>query len=123
MKKLFLSCMLLISCNAVVNNQTEKTIPQDKDLELIQEALEIVASMSDNIANLVIQHKNDTNAPEVTKKECVALVQKMTSLVLTILKKQKLKKSSRKINLYSSDSFEERIEHIAQDIFYKVTVG
>jgi hypothetical protein len=47
----------------------------------------------------------------------------MTSFVILILKKQKLKKNSRKIDLYSSDKFEEVINHIAQDIFYKVRIG
>lgn len=121
MKKI-LVCSIVLLASQLFFSEDQLQQP-DEDFALLQEAIEIVASMSDNIANLVIQHKNDTNAPEVTKKECVALVQKMTSLVLTILKKQKLKKSSRKINLYSSDSFEERIEHIAQDIFNKVTIG
>ncbi|MBI2344512.1 hypothetical protein HYV10_00370 [Candidatus Dependentiae bacterium] len=95
----------------------------EEDFALLQEAIEIVASMSDNIANLVIEHKNDTHAPELTKQECLALVQKMTSFVLIILKKQKLKKASRKIHIYTSENLKIELDHIAENIFYKITIG
>jgi len=120
MKNIILSISLLYSLCIFSEDPIQN---QDEDFALLQEAIEIVASMSDNIANLVIQHKTEANSPELTKQECVALVQKMTSFVIMILKKQKLKKLSRKINLYTSENVQAQLEDIAQDIFYKAQIG
>ncbi len=120
MKKIFLNCMLLISCNAIANNQIKQTISQDKDLEILQEALEIVASMSDNIANLAIQHKTKTGSPEVTKQEAIALIEKITDLVVVIIKKTRQKKNSRAIILHTQDELDLIINKIADEIFEKI---
>ncbi len=121
MKRNFITILLLcitsIFCSDFDNRQ------QEEDFALLQEAIEIVASMSDNIANLAIQYKTDTNSPELTKQECVALIEKITAFVVTILKKQKLKKSCRKITLYNSDNFHEQIDELAQQIVSEVQKG
>ena len=119
-KNLILSISLLYSICIFSEEQIQN---QDEDFALLQEAIEIVASMSDNIANLVIQHKIEANSAELTKQECIALIQKMTSFVVIILKKQKLKKISKKIILYSSENIQEQIDHIAENIFYKIQIG
>lgn len=119
MKKFFLSCILLISCNAIGNNQIKQTTSKDKDLELLQEALEIVASMSDNIANLAIQHKTKTGSPEMTKQEAIALVEKITDLVVVIIKKTRQKKNSRAIILHTQDELNQIIEYVADEILTK----
>ena len=120
MKKKFIIIFLFCTTFLFSNEQLTQT---DEDFALLQEAIEIVASMSDNIANLVLQHKTDTNSPELTKEECLALVQKMTSFVIIILKKQKLKRKSRKIYLYDDKSFQEQLNHIAEGILYKINMG
>ncbi len=120
MKKLFVAIILLCT-TSIFSDEQNKQI--DEDFALLQEAIEIVASMSDNIANLVIQHKTESTTPEITKQECIALVQKMTAFVLTILQKQKLKKMTRKVFIYSSENFNQELDHIAEDIFYKIKLG
>lgn len=121
MKKLFLAIIFL--CTAVIFSDEQNKQDVDEDFALLQEAIEIVASMSENIANLAIQHKTESATPEITKQECLALVQKMTAFVVTILKKQRLKKKSRKIFIHSSENFNQELDHIAQDIWNKITMG
>jgi hypothetical protein len=120
MKKVFIATILLCTTFIFSDEPSKQT---DEDFALLQEAIEIVASMSDNIANLVIQHQIESNTPEITKQECIALIQKMTAFVVTILKKQKLKKNSRKIFICSSENFNQELDHIAQDILYKIKMG
>jgi hypothetical protein len=121
MKKLFLSFTLLFCTHITPSNQAELTIAEDKDLELLQQALEIVASMSDNIANLAIQHKTKINSPEMTKQEAIALIEKITGLVIIVIKKARLKKNpTKKIFLYTQEELSEIIEQIADEILEKV---
>lgn len=120
MKKLFLSCILLFCNNLFPDNQTVQTVQEDKDLELLQEALEIVASMSENIANLAIQNKTKTGSAEMTKQEAIALVKKITDFVMVILKKSRQKKTKRTIRLHTQEELNEIIQHIADEILRKI---
>ena len=112
---LFLQIALFVSCNLF---STEYTLEMDnnKDLELLEEALEIVASMSENIANLAIQNKAKINSPEMTKKEAVELVEKITKIVIIALKKTKQKKNRRKIFLYSQEELNAIVDQIADKV-------
>ena len=114
-KLLFLQIALFVSCNLF---STEYTLEMDnnKDLELFEEALEIVASMSENIANLAIQNKAKINSPEMTKKEAVELVEKITKIVIIALKKTKQKKNRRKIFLYSQEELNAIVDQIADKV-------
>jgi hypothetical protein len=112
--------MLLISYDSQATAQPQQITESDKDMELLQEALEIVASMSDNIANLAIQYKTKTNSPEITKQEAVALVEKITDLVIVAIKKARNKKISRNIALHTQEELTAMINQIADKILEKI---
>jgi len=120
MKKLLLSFMLLISLNIFSDSEAAQIICEDKDLELLQEALDIVASMSDNIANLAIQHKIKTNSPEMTKQEAVILIKKITDLVIVVMKKTKNKKNKKNIAIHNQEYLNLIIDKLADELLKKI---
>lgn len=119
MKKIFLTTILCFSLNLFCADEPTIINHNDKDLELLQEALEIVGSMSDNIANLIIQNKTNTSSPEMTKKEALALIEKITDFVIVVLKKSRHKKSSKQIPLHSQEDLQIMIDHLADEIIRK----
>lgn len=119
MKKLIMSIILLYSCFVIPS----EALSPEEDFALLQEAIEIIGSMSDNIANIATQYKNDTNSTEITKDECVNIVKKLTAFVVIMLKRKKLKKASRAINLYSPEDIDAAFDHLGQELLNKINLG
>ena len=80
----------------------------------------IIESMYDNIANLTKKKKTKTGSTEMTKQEAVALVQKITDLVIIVIKKTKNKKNNRTLMLYSPEDLAAMIDEIVNQILEKI---
>jgi hypothetical protein len=120
MKKLIIIYTLLTSYHLFSDNVVAKIEVQDQDLQFLKEALDIVGSMTDNIANIVIQNKTNTNSPEATKQEVVALIRKITDFVVVFMKKTKNKKPTKSIPLYSQEEFTAMVNKIVDDVLEKI---
>lgn len=76
-----------------------------QDDQAKQAALEIIASISDDIATLVINHKYEKNT-EVAKITSIKLVTTLADAIVKIIEKIKERKQVRSFEIYSDKEYQ-----------------
>ena len=85
-------------------------------------ALEIIASLSDDIATLII-NKQQAKDPQLTKVCCVNLITRLADTLATVIIKIKERKSARAVDLISDVEFNNAIEALVAQLLNKVDDG
>ena len=93
------------------------TCPADHDAKQI--SFEIIAALSSDIAELII-NKKQTNNPQLTKTHCVNIIKHMTEIIAAIIMKINERKQTRSINEYSNQDDAILIENIVNQILQKI---
>lgn len=108
MKRIFL---ILLSAFAHGN----LTASEPTSIDIQKEAIDIVAAISENLADLIIHHKKTTD-PEITKQHSVELVKNIAQAIALCIKNAKNKQATRQISCYDQETIDATIEHIANNI-------
>jgi predicted transcriptional regulator len=82
-------------------------------------ALEIIASLSDDIATLII-NKQQANDPQLTKICCVNLITRLADTLATVIIKMKERKAVRTVDLISDVEFNNTIEALVAQLLNKI---
>lgn len=117
MKRLF----LIFLCMHLHGNDSSTTLTTAQ-LEAQKEAIDIVAAISENLAALIIHHKQPSD-PERTKHHSIELVKSITKIITQCIMQAKTKKAQSpsvtrgsNILLYDQTTLDAIAEQIAQSI-------
>jgi len=126
MKRIFLILLSIFTQSNLAATKTTST-----PLDVQKEAIDIVAAISENLAELIIHHKKESN-PEFTKQHSVELVRSIAQVIALCIMNAKAKKTSTaqsfgatkgtsNLNiLYDQATLDKMIEQIAQSITKQV---
>lgn len=112
MKSIFMLCFA--SCLIITSSSLHS---QDQDTK--QASLEIIASLSDHIAELIITN-NEITDPRVKKAHYVSIITSMADIIATIIIKIKQKRALRGIEHNADIDINTVIEKIAQHLIRKI---
>lgn len=90
-----------------------------QDAQAKQAALEIIASLSDDIATLVINHNHEKNS-EVAKIVSIKLVTTLADAIAQVIIKIKERKEIRNIDLYSDEEYQQALIILSQQLIQKI---
>ena len=82
-------------------------------------ALEIIATLSDDIATLVIQ-KNHNSDPQTIKSSCINLITHLADVLATLIIKLKERKETRGIDLCDEIEYQQMLQVAAQNLLSKI---
>lgn len=89
------------------------------DAQAKKAALEIIASISDDIATLVINHHHEKD-PEVAKISCVKLVTTLADAIAQLIIKIKERKEIRSVDLYSDEEYDQALRLLSEQFVQKI---
>ncbi len=89
------------------------------DAQAKKAALEIIASISDDIATLVINHHHEKN-PEVAKIASIKLVTNLADAIVQIVAKIKERKEIRSVDLYSDEEYDQALRLLSEQFVQKI---
>ena len=107
MKQILIFCILI----SLMQSQSIYT----HDHESKKASLEIIAALSDDIAELVINARH-TKDPHIAKTACKNIIVRMTDLIATIIEKIQARKKLRGLELYSDQEYQQDLELIITEI-------
>ena len=84
-------------------------------------ALEIVASISDDIATLVINH-HYAKDPEVAKASSIKLVTTLADAIACVIAKIQEKKETRSVELYSDEEYAQALIILSDQLVQKLRI-
>lgn len=100
----FVSCLMSTSSFLHPQNQQAK-----------QESLEIIASLSDHIAELIIAN-NEITDPRVKKAHYINIITSMADVIATIVIKIKQRRAMRNIDHSNEDNLDLAMEKIVEQL-------
>lgn len=90
-----------------------------EDVQSKKLALEIIASISDDIATLII-NKNHEKDPEVAKASCVRLITNLADALATVIIKMKASKEVRGIELMDESEYQNALNDACKHLMSKI---
>ena len=92
---------------------------QADDVQAKKAALKIIASISDDIATLVLNHNHEKN-PEVAKVASIKLITTLADTLATVITKIKERKEVRSFDIYSQEEYEKAIIILSEQFIKKL---
>ena len=111
MKQMLKFGIILLLCSV--------TSIQADDAQVKKASLEIIASISDDIATLIINHHHEKNS-EVAKISCVKLVTTLADAIAQVICKIKERKENRSIDLYSDEEYDQALRLLSEELIHKI---
>lgn len=112
MKRRWLRALsILMLCNGA---NPEPVVP---DVE--KEALELVATISENIADLIIDHKKNHD-PQITKQRTIELIKSVSQAISLCIKQSKSNAARKAVPLHDQQLVDAIIEHIAKHMIEQI---
>lgn len=121
MKKVMITIFMLIICSHIGNakNNIVLTDSPIEDQIVHAQAVEIISAIANNIADLIICHKEHADA-EIKKEKSINLLEQITAIISAIIIKLKNKSMYKSINTLEQQELDAMIENIAQRIMHAV---
>lgn len=82
-------------------------------------SLQIIASLSQDIAEIVINHRHAKD-PEIAKQRCISLVTHMAEVIATIVVTIQERKATRAIDLTDQTDYQLAVEAITTELLKKI---
>ncbi|OGB86503.1 hypothetical protein A3J41_01270 [candidate division TM6 bacterium RIFCSPHIGHO2_12_FULL_38_8] len=115
MNQIFKFCMFV----SLFFNPTVQADEPSKDLQAKKLALEIIASISDDLATLII-NKHHEKDPKVTQTSCIHLISTLADAIAALIIKIKAKKEIRGIDLVDDVDCEKMLIAVAHQLNEKI---
>ncbi len=90
-----------------------------EDAQAKKAALEIIASISDDIATLVINH-NSQKDPDVAKITSIKLITTLADAIACVITKIKERKETRSVELYSDAEYDQALQLLSENLIHKI---
>ncbi len=94
---------------------------QADDVQAKKAALEIIASISDDIATLVLNHNHEKN-PEVAKVASIKLITTLADTIATVITKIKERKEVRSFDIYSQEEYDQALRLLSEELIQKIHI-
>ena len=114
--KQILKCCLILSWSVTQIQTDDAQVKPAK-----KAALEIVASISDDIATLVINH-HYAKDPEVAKASSIKLVTTLADAIACVIAKIQEKKETRSVELYSDEEYAQALIILSDQLVQKIRI-